>query len=102
MGWGRTAIGLLVLGLVGWTTWHGYEVTKCQADFNVAFAQALKDRAQAADDQINAQREYLGVVGDAHATVDQKTAAFHRYVKSLDEAALTRNLHPLPADPRCT
>lgn len=97
----RTAIGILLLVLCGYTLWQSAKVTDCQQDFNIAFAQKLKERTAAAAGERQAQREMLDAILDPAGTAASRSAALISWRAALDSADRKRDANPLPEDPRC-
>lgn len=95
----RTLLGLLILVMVGYTTYSTFSaaadlrrVTECQQQANDAFARALDarsdamQRSTAATRRSNeAQRRLLVSVSSPGLPVDQRDVAFAEYLAALDE-----------------
>lgn len=76
-------------------------VVECQARFNEAFSNALRERVDAANQERAAQRQMLSAVLDPNGTRETRLAALESYDKSLAEADTNRSENPLPDRPRC-
>lgn len=97
----RTAIGILLLVLCGYTLWQSGRVIECQKNFNVTFAQNLKERSDAAAGERQAQREMLDAILDPAGSNASRSAALVAWRAALDAADRKRDAYPLPEDPRC-
>jgi len=97
----RTVLGIVVIGLMGYSFWQSHEVTACQKNFNVTFNQGLKERSDAASTERQAQREMLDAILDPAGTVASRSAALVAWRTALDEADRKRDANPLPEDPQC-
>lgn len=71
-------------------------VTECQASYNDAYTHAIQVRSDAARSERQAQRELLLTVLNPQIPVEQKRAAFDRYLKKLDEADSVRDAAEIP------
>lgn len=98
----RAILGVLILVLVGWSVWNNYEVTTCQADFNIAFAKGLEERTVAATNERHAQRVMLDTILNPAAPREEKAQSLVTWRTALDEADRKRDANPLPKDPRCS
>lgn len=76
------------------------DATECQATYNDAYTRSLQDRANAARNERQAQRELLLTLLSRPVTPEQGRAAFDRYLKKLDEADAERESAKIPAN-RC-
>lgn len=72
------------------------KVTACQAEYNEAYSHAIQERANAAREERQAQRELWTTVLNTQIPVEQKRAAFERYLEKLDEADRVRETAKLP------
>lgn len=72
------------------------DVTQCQAEYNDAYGKAILARANAARNERQAQRELWRTVLNPQIPVDDKRAAFEKYLKTLDEADRVREAAELP------
>lgn len=70
--------------------------TNCQAAFNDAYTRAVKERADAAKDERQAQRELLMTFFSGPTTAEQRLAAFNKYLASLDKADEQREAALIP------
>ena len=90
---------VLVLMIVG-SMIQTYTATRCQADFNVVFAAASRERNVIADRWRDEQIAYLKVVR-VEKNPAVRLQALDEYLSSLEFAADRREATPLPTNPRC-
>lgn len=97
------ALGVIIIALsiasvifVAIQTARLSDVTACQSAYNDAYTKAIQIRSEAARSERQAQRELLLTVLNPHITVEQKRAAFDRYLKKLDDADKVRDAAEIP------
>lgn len=97
------ALGIIVIALsivsvsfVAVQTMRLSDVTECQSAYNDAYTTAIQARSEAARDERQAQRVLWTTVLNQQIPVDQKVAAFHVWLKSLDTADRARDKAAIP------
>jgi hypothetical protein len=70
--------------------------TACQANYNVAYTRSIQQRAAAARDERQAQRQLLVTLLSGPTTPEQRRAAFADYLASLDKADQQREAAAIP------
>lgn len=97
----RTILGLLVLGLIGYTVWQVNSVTSCQAEFNTRTNTVINDRSGSTDLWMSSQLAYLDIAAEPSRTQAERLAALNEYRAGLRAALQARKSAPLPEEPRC-
>lgn len=97
---------LLGLGLCSLTvTWYSAtaqrRVTDCQAHYNVAFVGALAERNDANIADRRALIDLTNALLKEGGTRMDRYLALERYNTTLRASDVTRDAHPLPAEPAC-
>lgn len=91
---------LLVL-LIAASQIQSCSTARCQTNYNVAFALALEQRSEAADDRYQAQVDYLKQI-DGIRDGDPRRLVYRRaYIDKLAQADAQRQAAPIPSNPRC-
>jgi phage terminase Nu1 subunit (DNA packaging protein) len=98
---GRLVLGLIVLTAMVVSVAYVNNVTRCQTDFNVAYAAASRERNVIADQWRTEQIAYLKVIQDRDSTSEDRRSALDDYIAKLELAAEQRDATPLPENPRC-
>jgi hypothetical protein len=95
------AVLLIVLGILATATStvvavHERQSVDCQTTINNQFIAALRQRADAADTERQAQRALFDVILNPKATPDARKAALAAYAQGLAQADDVRGRNPLP------
>lgn len=97
------AFGIILVALsvasvlfVGVQTVRLGDVTECQAAYNEAYSKAIHARSDAARNERKAQRELWTTVLNQQIPVEEKRAAFVKYLETLDEADRVRDRAQIP------
>lgn len=98
----RTALGLLMLGLVGFTVYQGYASSaavralgQCETDANRSFQEALASRSAAAKASNDAQRLFLTSLSQPGITPERRAAAMATYLDALNAQDRAQDANPL-------
>lgn len=100
VGWLVILLAVLSVLTVSYTVSRQQQVVTCQADYNVAFVAALKERSEAAVTDRQAQRALFSGVVQAKDPVSVRKL-IDDYLAALDAADDRRDEHPLPERPIC-
>lgn len=96
----RAILGVVILVMVLISSIRYYQVTSCQTEYNVAVANALRERSTAQGETSDAQIALLTVQNPNRDPVIAKQA-IDRYIASLLELERVRKANPLPEPPDC-
>lgn len=100
VGWVIIVMAVVSVITVSYTVSRQQDVVTCQADYNMAFVAALKERNEAAATDRQAQRELLtGMVTARDAATSR--LLIDTYLRALDQADNRRDESPLPERPTC-
>jgi hypothetical protein len=97
----RPLVGLLILGLIGYTVWAQTSQATCQKAANRQFQSALSQRAAAAKESNDAQRQFLTSLARPGATPGDKAAAMQTYLDALNAQDQAQAANPLVVNDDC-
>lgn len=100
------AVGVVVISITAmaglFVSINAYrDATTCQAQYNVNFTQALKERNTAASTDRQATRTMIAAVLSPTGSVESRRAAIEEWDQALAAADRVRNDNPLPLAPEC-
>lgn len=95
----RVILGVFILLMVILSSVRYYQVTSCQTDYNIAVAEALKQRSEAQGTETTAQIKLLTI--DTHGDPAIGRMARDEYLASIRNLEKIRAENPLPANPNC-